>query len=111
MFPGTCSARLAKWLRRYVEVILNLVVEQSSWVRIPHLAKNINSGFWEIQFPKSEDVRVVKETVSRSVGASRKGSNPFPRIQASLCLLQIRPPQFLGFCAPKKKNSIAIAQW
>jgi len=27
-------ARLAKWLRRYVEV----VVEQSAWVRIPHLA-------------------------------------------------------------------------
>ena len=26
-----------------------------------------------------EDDRVVKVTVSRSVGASRKGSNPFPR--------------------------------
>ena len=27
----------------------------------------------------NEDVRVVKETVSRSVGAIRMGSNPIPR--------------------------------
>ena len=82
-------------------------MEQSSWVRIPHLAKSFNSGFWEILFPKSEDVRVVKETVSRSVVAKRKGSNPFPRIwsvcsRVSLHPLQVRPPQFMGFCASKK---------
>jgi hypothetical protein len=37
-------------------------------------------GFVVVELPDSEDVRVVKETVSRSVVAKRKGSNPFPRI-------------------------------
>jgi hypothetical protein len=57
------EARLPKWLRGSLEVR----VVKTAWVQIPHLAKH------------SEDVRVVKETVSRSVGASRMGSNPILR--------------------------------
>ena len=38
-----------------------------------------NLGSEESLILVSEDVRVVKETVSSSVDASRKGSNPFPR--------------------------------
>jgi len=40
---------------------------------------NANSLPCGLVYPESEDVRVVKETVSRSVGASRMGSNPILR--------------------------------
>jgi hypothetical protein len=59
----------------------------------PHLriltATQINRLFIERILSLSEDVRVVKETVSRSVVAKRMGSNPIPRIEASHRLLQV----------------------
>ncbi len=91
------SARLPKWLRGVVEVD----VEQSSWVRIPYLAITrfgITSSKTDPtpRFPPatiiqslsilaepafSEDVRAVKERDSSSRGASLVGSIPTLRIR------------------------------